>query len=212
VPVPTPAIESVTVHVTPVTVGEFPPFATFIVGLWVVAKVPAGVDHEYETKLPVPPVAEHRNWTVSPAYAVLGAAVAVTTIGMAPLIVRLPVEEACVPLLSVTVHVSPEVIAVGEGFEAVIAGFWALLNVPVLLDHEYDVNVPLPPVAVHENCTAPPFATGFGVARTVTTGGGGRTVSVNEALPVLPFESVTEQDTERVMRPGPAFERFIEKL
>ena len=47
-----------------------------------------------------------------------------------------------------------------------------------------------------------PFATGFGVAVAVTTGGGGLIVSVNAALP---FESVTEQVTGYVASPGPGF-------
>jgi hypothetical protein len=132
-------MESVAVHVTAVTVGEVPEFATCIVGFRDVLNTPEGVDHEYDVNVPVPPVGEHVNWTVAPEAAGFGVAVAVTTTGMAPLIVRLTVADAWLPLLSVTVHVAGDVIAVEPGFEATIAGFRRALNVPALLDHEYDV-------------------------------------------------------------------------
>jgi hypothetical protein len=54
-------MESVAVHVTAVTSGAVPEFATCIVGFWDVLNVPAGVDHEYDTKVPVPPVGAHVN-------------------------------------------------------------------------------------------------------------------------------------------------------
>jgi hypothetical protein len=60
-------------------------------------------------------------------------------------------------------------------------------------------------VAEHANWTLDPFATGFGVAAAVTTGGAGLIVNVNEALPLAPFESVTKHDSGDVTRPGPAF-------
>jgi hypothetical protein len=88
--------------------------------------------------VPLPPVGEHVNWTVAPETAWFGVAVAVTTTGTAALIVRFTVPDACVPLLSVTVHVTGDVIAVEPGFEATIVGFRSALNVPALLDHEYD--------------------------------------------------------------------------
>jgi hypothetical protein len=53
------------------------------------------------------------------------------------------------------------------------------------------------------------LAAGFGVAPAVTTGGGGLIVSVNEALPEVPFESVTTHDTGSVRRPGPGFVRLL---
>jgi hypothetical protein len=59
-------MESVTVQVAGVAVGVFHGFVTFCVGLCAELNVPADVDHEYEAKFPVPPLAEHPNWTVAP--------------------------------------------------------------------------------------------------------------------------------------------------
>ncbi len=55
------------------------------------------------------------------------------------------------------------------------------------------------------NWTVAPLAAGFGVAEAVTTGGGGLTVSVNDALPTVPFESVTTHETGYKVRPVPEF-------
>ena len=124
---------------------------------------------------------------MAPLAAGFGVAPTVTT-GGGGLIVSVNEALPLVPFESVTEHDTGYVARPGPGFVSLSVGFWRLLNAPSVVTHWYEVNVPLPPLAEHENWIVSPEFAGFGVAEAVTTTGGGTFVTLS-VKPVTPAGS-----------------------